>query len=122
MKKSTMQIITWFVALACFAASLAACGTAATSATATPGSVSGNAHVLFNGQKKKGTIIKIGLDLPLSGTYASAGQSAENGALLAISQANDEGVPLAVPGEGLAIAQAAGQHGMDNECGAIVER
>ncbi len=37
---------------------------------------------------KASTVIKIGLDLPLSGTAASLGQSAENGALLAINQAN----------------------------------
>jgi branched-chain amino acid transport system substrate-binding protein len=40
-----------------------------------------------------GDVIKIGIDLPLSGADASAGQSTLNGALLAIEQANAKGLP-----------------------------
>ncbi len=79
MKKSRMHIGTLFIALVCLVALLAAC------AQSTPG-----ANGSRNGLVGKGPspIIKIGLNLPLSGTDASLGQSAENGANLAISQAN----------------------------------
>ncbi|GCE08108.1 branched-chain amino acid ABC transporter substrate-binding protein [Dictyobacter aurantiacus] len=103
MKKSRVQMITLLLTITCLTALLSACSTSSVTAHPAPGStVSGSVtHFvstsetaqhrqgnILNTQKKKPTIIKIGLDLPLSGTDASLGQSAENGALLAISQAN----------------------------------
>jgi len=40
-----------------------------------------------------GSTIKIGIDLPLSGTDATVGQSTLNGAVLAVEQANAKGLP-----------------------------
>lgn len=46
-----------------------------------------------SGEGPAGNVIKIGIDLPLSGADASAGQSTLNGAILAIEEANARGVP-----------------------------
>jgi branched-chain amino acid transport system substrate-binding protein len=45
------------------------------------------------GGTPSGNTIKIGIDLPLSGTDASVGRSTLNGMLLAIDQANAKGLP-----------------------------
>ncbi|HEY4384691.1 MAG TPA: branched-chain amino acid ABC transporter substrate-binding protein, partial [Ktedonobacteraceae bacterium] len=106
MKKSRMHMSMLLMILGCLTALLVACGTSAVAA-GNGSSTSNNQLTLVNTHNHKKskptptptpvrrptptsnpTIIKIGLDLPLSGVDASLGQSAENGALLAINQAN----------------------------------
>jgi branched-chain amino acid transport system substrate-binding protein len=67
-------------------AGLAAVLVAVLAACSSPGSSSGGAS-----SGASGGVIKIGIDLPLSGADASIGIPTENGALLAIQQANKNG-------------------------------
>jgi branched-chain amino acid transport system substrate-binding protein len=65
------------------AAALAACTNTA-STTSTSGSSSG-------GSAPSGSVVKIGVDLPVSGADASIGIPTQNGAVLAIEEANKNG-------------------------------
>jgi branched-chain amino acid transport system substrate-binding protein len=66
-------------------AALAACGSGGDSANSasTPGA----------SEAASGQVIKIGIDLPVSGADASTGIPTQNGALLAVEQANAKGLP-----------------------------
>lgn len=105
MKRSHLWFIPACMILALLQILLAACGTPAQTAAA-GGTTSGNAggssaaqvslgsSLGSNHKKKPQVTIKIGLNLPLSGTDADQGISAEDGALLALSQAKIPGYTL----------------------------
>jgi branched-chain amino acid transport system substrate-binding protein len=78
------------VPLALLTVALAACssGGDSSSGTASPGAGSA-----APAQPASGSTIKIGIDLPVSGADASTGIPTQNGAVLAIDQANAKGLP-----------------------------
>jgi branched-chain amino acid transport system substrate-binding protein len=82
-------------AAASSAATVSATGsTAATTTGSTPATSAasvGSAAARATGAIVKGSTIKIGIDLPITGADASDGVPAENGAKLAIDQANAKG-------------------------------
>jgi branched-chain amino acid transport system substrate-binding protein len=77
-----------FVAASLF---LAACsgGTESNSSSSSPAPAASSEGA----QPSPGGVIKIGIDLPVSGADASTGIPTQNGALLAIDQANAKGLP-----------------------------
>lgn len=78
MQKRTLRIFALIMGLPLLLAMLAACG-----AGTTTGGNTGNAS-------KGSTTIKVATDLPVSGGDASIGKPTENGARLAVDQANDK--------------------------------
>ncbi|MDQ6932375.1 MAG: branched-chain amino acid ABC transporter substrate-binding protein [Candidatus Eremiobacteraeota bacterium] len=79
-KQSALRVF----AVAALAASLAACSSHHSSSTAKSRS---------SAQVPSGNVIKIGIDLPVSGADASIGVTTRNGAVMAIEEANKKGVP-----------------------------
>ena len=79
MQKRTLRIFALIMGLPLLLAMLAACG----AGTTTSGGNTGNAS-------KGSTTIKVATDLPVSGGDASIGKPTENGARLAVDQANDK--------------------------------
>lgn len=69
----------------------ASAATSAASTAATSAASVGSAAAAATGAIAKGGTIKIGIDLPITGADASDGVPAENGAKLAIDQANAKG-------------------------------
>ena len=67
------------------AASLAACTSSSSTTTSTSGTTSSG------GGASSGSTVKIGVDLPVSGADASIGIPTQNGAVLAIEEANKNG-------------------------------
>jgi branched-chain amino acid transport system substrate-binding protein len=76
MKKSWSRIFALTMGIPLLLAILAACGSGTTSGSATTPTVTGS------------TTIKVATDFPTSGKDASSGKPAENGAALAVNQAN----------------------------------
>lgn len=99
-KEQRIRIISISIVFILLQILLAACSTPAQTAShQAGGSASGNGGGINAAQislapdkrKKQSVVIKIGLNLPLSGADASLGISAEDGALLALNQAKIPG-------------------------------
>ena len=84
MQRRWLRILSSLVGFSLFLSALAACG----AGTTTPNNTGGGSN-----QK---TIIEIGTELPTTGADASTGKPAENGAALAIAEANND--PNFLPG------------------------
>lgn len=81
------DIVSGLSALALGATLVAGCTSSSTSQSGT------NASATASGASQAGETIRIGIDLPVSGADASIGIPTQNGAVLAIEQANAKGLP-----------------------------